>query len=168
MTALENLLAILETLPGARGARRPPEASSTASISPPRPCGGRHALGRRATPPRDRPRPDPVAPLHAPRRAVRRHRPDHRARRSARDPGSRDHRDRILITDHNVRDTLAIVDRATSSSPAPFSGRDLPPSSSSTPRYAASISAKAPARLELQGAALESTWPPADRSSGKH
>jgi ABC-type branched-subunit amino acid transport system ATPase component len=50
--------------------------------------------------------------LHAARRAVRRHRSDRRRRH----PGSRQPPDRrgigVLITDHNVRETLGLIDRA--------------------------------------------------------
>ena len=52
------------------------------------------------------------APFHPPRRAARRDRPDRRWPISAARRASEGPRHRRLITDHNVRETLEIVDRA--------------------------------------------------------
>ncbi len=70
------------------------------------------ALGRRAAPRRDRARAGDAAELHAARRAVRRHRSDCGRRHP--DAGAPpDQRGiGVLITDHNVRETLALTDRA--------------------------------------------------------
>ena len=74
---------------------------------------GLYPLGRRAAADRDSPGPGPRAEVPPPRRALRGHRPDRRAR-------DQEHRPEalatagigVLITDHNVRDTLEITHRA--------------------------------------------------------
>src|SRR5262245_29125286 len=69
LTVEQNILAILETL-GINGAARRAQSDPAGERA------GAHALGGRTPPRRDYARPGRVAPVHPPRRAVRRHRPD--------------------------------------------------------------------------------------------
>jgi lipopolysaccharide export system ATP-binding protein len=67
---------------------------------------------RRAPPRRNRARAGDAAELHAARRAVRRHRPDRGRRHSALVRHLTNRGIGVLITDHNVRETLGLTDRA--------------------------------------------------------
>ena len=115
LTVAQNIMAVLEVAEPDRKARAGP-ARAIARRIPHRPSArraGHGAVGRRAAALRDRPRARRRSVDHAARRAVRRHRPD-LDRRHPR-PRRRDLKQRdigVLITDHNVRETLDIVDRA--------------------------------------------------------
>ena len=116
LTVEENLLAILETLDliarrAAGAAAR--AAAPSSSLTAPGPAAGLHAVGRRAAAPRDHAGLVTAPQLPPARRAVHRHRPDRDRATSRRSwPGSRSRGIGVLITDHNVRETLAITDRA--------------------------------------------------------
>ena len=69
-------------------------------------------VGRRTATVRDRPRPRRQAVFHAARRAFRGHRPDRGRRHSGSRAPPQRARHRRLITDHNVRETLGLIDRA--------------------------------------------------------
>ena len=73
---------------------------------------GRDALGRRAAARGDRPVADPQPPLHALRRALRRRGPHQRGDLQRQICPLKERGLGVLITDHNVQDTLRICDRA--------------------------------------------------------
>jgi lipopolysaccharide export system ATP-binding protein len=119
LTVEENIRAVLELQLGPDGRRCRRRASTTArqaaadlSHREAARFAGAGAVGRRAAARGDRPRAGHAAALHPARRALRRRRPD----RGDRDPAH--HRlpaargIGVLITDHNVRETLGICDRA--------------------------------------------------------
>ena len=106
--------------PGDAGPRRTPSGTSAArellaelDLTALAPLPGLHAVGRRAAAARDHPRAGHRSPVPAARRAVHRHRPDrHRRHPGDRRLGCASAGIGVLITDHNVRETLAITDRA--------------------------------------------------------
>jgi lipopolysaccharide export system ATP-binding protein len=114
LTVEQNILAILETLDLDAAARRARLArpAGRAGADAAGALAGLYAVGRRAAARRDHPRARHVAALHPARRAVRRHRPDCRDRHPEDHLPPEGARDRVLITDHNVRETLRITDRA--------------------------------------------------------
>ena len=114
LTVEQNIRAVLEVAePEPRRARRMHRRAARRVLDhPSAPRAGDGAFRRRAAARRDRARARDPAAFHPARRAAGRHRSDRRQRH----PRPRRHlKDRgigVLITDHNVRETLDIVDRA--------------------------------------------------------
>jgi lipopolysaccharide export system ATP-binding protein len=112
MTVEKNILAVLELSEPdkrARGAAR--QAARRIRPDPAARFAGDGAVGRRAAPRRDRPRAGRRSDDHAARRAVRGHRSDLDLRHSRPRLQLKTRGIGVLITDHNVRETLDIVDR---------------------------------------------------------
>ena len=110
----ENLRAVLEIIEPSRR-RREAELDSLLdefNIGRTAQDAGHRAVRRRAAPRRDRPRARDPARLHASRRALRRHRPDRRRRHPGAGAPPPQRGIGVLITDHNVRETLGLTDRA--------------------------------------------------------
>jgi lipopolysaccharide export system ATP-binding protein len=124
LTVAENVRAVLElqhdeTASRWRGRDRaaPDRAAGAARAGAAR-LARAGAVGRRAPPRGDRPRAGHAAALHPAGRALCRHRPDRRDRDPAHHRFLKARGIGVLITDHNVRETLGICDHASSSARA--------------------------------------------------
>jgi ABC-type multidrug transport system ATPase subunit len=113
LTVEENVLAILQMMGSRAGAAASGwRRCSTSWHQAPAEDEGLRALRRRAPAAGDHAGAGRRAEVHAARRAVRRRRPDRGARHPADRRRSAPPRIGVLISDHNVEQTLDIVDRA--------------------------------------------------------
>ena len=109
----DNIRAVLEVVEPTAAARgRSRRAARGVQHRAPAQDAGDRAVGRRAPARRDRARAGDAAELHAARRAVRRHRSHRGGDIQALVRHLTNRGIGVLITDHNVRETLGLTDRA--------------------------------------------------------
>jgi lipopolysaccharide export system ATP-binding protein len=113
LTVEQNIRAVLEVVePDAKRRARPRRAAGGVQHHALAQVAIDRALRRRAAARGDRSRAGQPPELHAARRAVCRHRPDRGRRHPATGPHLTYRGIGVLITDHNVRETLGLTDRA--------------------------------------------------------
>lgn len=114
LTVRQNILAVAEYLPIPKGELKDFVQSMLegAQSCPPRRPAGFHAFGRRAQEARNHPRAHGAPEVPADGRAVQRRGPHKRRGGAGHHQGLKSKNIGVLITDHNVRETLSIVDRA--------------------------------------------------------